>query len=106
MTKEPAWLTFPIKGGSYSPSQMVDALCEVVEAKIRKYPAKPNGMDEFHLLVHYDKAKDYNTPVVGVDYGYADAVQDAAKRIGGKIGMFDKIFVFVPIADGDKVFRM
>ena len=98
------WLTFPMRGGSYSPGDMVDALCEVIQAKIAKYSAKPNGMDDFYLLVHYDKAWEYNTPVVGIDFGYAEAVEAVARRIGGSVGMFDKIFVFVPIANGEKVF--
>jgi hypothetical protein len=45
-----------MRGGAYSPNDMVDALCKVVEAKIAKYAAKPGAMDEFYLLVHYDKA--------------------------------------------------
>jgi hypothetical protein len=36
------WLTFPARGGVYSPDWMVDALCEVVGAKIAKYAAKPS----------------------------------------------------------------
>jgi hypothetical protein len=63
-------------------------------------------MDEFYLLVHYDKAWEYNTPVLGIDFGYAEAVLAAAKRIGSAVGMFERIFVFVPIADGEKVFRI
>jgi len=100
------WLTFPMRGGSYSPNDMVDALFEVVQAKIAKYSAKPGAMDEFILLVHYDKAWEYNTPVLGIDFGYGEAVRAAAERIGGAVGMFDRIFVFVPIADGEKVFRI
>lgn len=46
------WLTFPMRAGSYSPNDMVDALFEVVQAKIAKYSAKPGAMDEFYLLVH------------------------------------------------------
>jgi len=95
-----------MRAGSYSPNDMVDALFEVVQAKIAKYTAKPSAIDEFYLLVHYDKAWEYNTPVLGIDFGYGEAVRAAAERIGGTVGMFDRIFVFVPIADGEKVFRI
>jgi hypothetical protein len=99
------WL-IPQIAGSYSPNQMVDVLCECVQAKIAKYPAKPIGMDEFHLLLHYDKAWQYNTPVKGIDFGYAEAVQTATTRIGCSAGVFDRIFVFVPIAKGQQVFSL
>jgi hypothetical protein len=100
------WLTFPASGGAYSPDWMVDALCEVVRAKIAKYSAKPARTHEFHLLAHYDKAFVYNTPVHGIKFGYAEAVQAAAARIGSSIGVFDKIFVYVPVTEGQKVFRL
>jgi len=100
------WLTFPARGGAYSPDWMVDALCEVVHAKIAKYAAKPSGTHEFHLLVHYDKAFVYNTPVQGIGIGYAEAVQAAAGRIGSSVGVFDRIFVYVPVSEGQKVFRI
>jgi hypothetical protein len=100
------WLTFPMRGGAFIPTWMVDALFQCVQAKIAKYPAKPSVMDEFHLLVHFDKAWEYNTPVAGIDFGYAEAVQAAAARIGSSVGMFEKIFVFVPIAEGQQVFSL
>ena len=100
------WLTFPASGGAYSPSSMVDALVGVVQAKIAKYTSKPAGIGEFHLLVHYDKALLYNTPVYGIDFGFVEAVAAASKHIGSAVGVFDKIFVFVPVADGEQVFRI
>ena len=99
------WLTFPMRGGAYSPDWMVDALVECILAKTTKYPAKPLGMAEFHLLLHYDKAFLYNTPVLGIDFGYAEAVRAAAARVGKAVGMFDKIFVHVTVADGEKAFQ-
>ena len=92
--------------GAYSPDWMVDALCECVQAKIAKYGSKPSGMDEFHLLVHYDKAWAYNTPVLGIDFGYAEAVQASAARLGCSVGVFNRIIVFVPVAEGQQVFSL
>jgi hypothetical protein len=100
------WLTFPMRGGAYAPGWMAGALCECVQAKIAKYAAKPAGTSEFHLLAHYDKAFAYNTPVQGIDFGYADAAKVAAVRIGASVGVFDKIFVFVRVTDGQQVFQL
>ena len=99
------WLTFPARGGAYSPDWMVDALVECVSAKTTKYFSKPSGAAEFYLLVHYDKGFVYNTPVLGIDFGYAEAVKAAAAQISGAVGVFDKILVFVPVAEGPQVFQ-
>ncbi len=98
------WLILEPRGGSYSPDEMVDALCDRVKAKIDKYPAKPSGMNEFYLLVHYDKAWVYNSPVKGIEWGYAEAVKAAAARTGNAVGVFDRIFVFVHVNNANKVF--
>jgi len=100
------WLTFPMRGGAYSPDWMVDALVECITAKTTKYQAKPPGVAEFHLLLHYDKAFVYNSPVPGIDFGYTEAVRAAASKIGHAVGVFDKIFVYVPVADGQKAFQL
>jgi len=100
------WLTFPSRGGAYSPDWMVEALVESITAKTTKYVAKPVGVYEFHLLVHYDKAFIYNTPVLGINVGYAEAVNAAAAKIAGAVGVFDKIFVYVPVTGGQQVFQL
>jgi hypothetical protein len=100
------WLTFPARGGAYSPDWMVDALVQCVTAKTTKYAAKPPGVSDFHLLVHYDRAFIYNSPVLGIGTGYREAVEAAASRIGGAVGVFDKIFVYVPVADGPQAFQL
>lgn len=100
------WLTFPLRGGPYSPDWMVNALCECIAAKTAKYAAKPTCMAEFHLLLHYDKAFVYNTPVMGIDFGYAEAVKSATLRVGNAAGVFDKILVFVPVAEGQQAFQL
>ena len=100
------WLTFPVRGGAYSPDWMVNTLVECVTAKTTKYVVKPIGASEFHLLVHYDKAFIYNSPVLGIGSGYAEAVKAAAARIGRAVGVFDRIFVYIPVADGPQVFQL
>jgi hypothetical protein len=97
------WLILEPRGGPYSPDVMVGALCDRVQAKVAKYRAKPRDMSEFYLLVHYDKAWAYNSPVKGIDFGYAEAVQAAATRVGNSPGVFDGIFVYVPMGEGERV---
>ncbi len=103
---KPGWITVEPPGGNYGTEIMVDALCDVIEAKVKKYVGKARGMSELHLLVHFDKAYTYNSPVEGIDFRYPEAVKAAAARVGDKVGLFAKIFVFVPIAEQQKVFQL
>ena len=101
------WLTFPCRGGAYSPDWAVDALCENINMKIAKYSTKPTGLADFFLLVHYDfKAYAYNSPVEGIDFSYPEAVANASRRLGGETGIFDGIFVYVDTTDGQKSFKI
>jgi hypothetical protein len=87
--REIHWLTFRASGGDYSPDWMVDALCEGIEEKVQKYSAKPPAcrMDEFHLLLYYDQAVVYNTPV----HGFPQAAQAARLRLQGRAIPFTEI---------------
>lgn len=107
-TKErlPHWITFQLRGGAYSPDSMVQALVDCIWRKTKKYSAKPADAKEFYLLVHYDKAWLYNSPVSGFESEFAEAVKDAAAKLGHSTGVFDKIFVFVPVAEGQQAFEL
>jgi hypothetical protein len=100
------WLTFPCRGGAYSSEPMVEALKERIADKVGRYGQRPGDLEEFDLLVHYDLAWEYNTPVETPAFSYADAASEAADFIDGDPGVFDKIFVFVPHAEGKTVFRV
>ena len=100
------WLTFAPEGGAYSPDPMVRALCDRIDGKITKYGAKPGGLDKFHLLVHYDKAWAYNSPVETLDFTFADAARAATVFIGAAPGVFDKIFLFVPFNKEQPAFEL
>lgn len=100
------WLTFPMRGGAYSEDSMLAALQTRLAGKIQKYAARPTGLDEFDLLVHYDLAWAYNTPVETLTFKFADAARAGAEFIGDDPGAFDQIFLFVPHNDARKVFRL
>jgi hypothetical protein len=101
------WLTFPCKSRSYSEQSMVEALLARLRDKIQKYAARPDGLSEFHLLVHYDLALEYNSPVETLDFKFADAARAGTKFIGDDPGAFDRIFLFVPHNDEpQKVFQL
>ncbi|MFZ0590239.1 MAG: hypothetical protein WAM39_07135 [Bryobacteraceae bacterium] len=110
LTTEPAapgWLTFPCRGGHYSPYWAVDALCENINAKTAKYSARPTRLAKFFLLVHYDfKAYAYNSPVEGIGFSYSEATVEASRRLGQATGVFDGIFVYVDTTDGQKSFKI
>ena len=93
-------------GGAYSEDSMVAALKTRLADKIQKYAARPSGLDEFDLLVHYDLAWAYNSPVETLTFKFGDAACAGAEFIGDDSGAFDRIFLFVPHNDKQKVFQL
>jgi hypothetical protein len=100
------WLTFPMRGGAYSEDSMVAALQARLADKIQKYAVRPGGLNEFDLLVHYDLAWAYNSPVETLTFKFADAARAGADFIGDDPGAFDRIFLFVPHNEAQKVFQL
>jgi hypothetical protein len=100
------WLTFPCRGGAYSEDSMVAALVARLGDKIQKYAARPGGLHEFHLLVHYDLAWAYNSPVETLTFKFAAAARAGADFVGDDPGVFDRIFLFVPHDKAQKVFQL
>jgi hypothetical protein len=74
--------------------------------KIQKYAARPGELHEFHSLVHYDLAWAYNSSVETLTFKFADAAQAGADFIGDDPGVFDRIFLFVPHDEAQKVFQL
>jgi hypothetical protein len=100
------WLTFPMAGGAYSEDSTVAALQARLAGKIQKYGARPGGLDEFDLLVHYDLAWADNSPVETLTFKFADAARAGVDFIGDDPGVFDRIFLFVPHNEAQTVFRL
>lgn len=104
---ELGWLTFVLRGGAYSPALAVDTLVANIKTKIAKYSAKPVGLAAFFLLVHYDfKAYAHNSPPEGIGFSYPEAVVEASRMLGGALGIFDGIFVYVDTTNGQKSFKV
>jgi hypothetical protein len=100
------WLTFQLRGGPYSEHGMATALNDRLSAKIQKHPVRPDGLDEFDLLVHYDLAWVYNSPVETLAFSFADAANAGADLVSGNPGSFDRIFLFVPHNESQPVFEL
>ena len=77
-----------------------------LEGKIQKYAARPAGLNEFDLLVHYDLAWAYNSPVETPWFKFVDAARAGADFVGDDPGAFDRIFLFVPHDSAQRVFQL
>lgn len=102
------WLTFSSWGGAYNEEPMVNALCSLIAKKIEKYDLKPPRarMDEFHLLIHYNQALLYNTPVETLRFKFADAARAGAELIRDDPGIFDKVFLMLATEPEQRVFQL
>jgi len=102
------WLTFRMPGGAYNQDAMLDALCDILARKIEKYEAKPPEvlMDDFYLLIHYNQALLYNTPVETVFFKFEDAARAGSEFIGDDPGVFGKVFLILALHPGEKIFQL
>jgi hypothetical protein len=102
------WLIFEAPGGVYSENSMVNALFEIITKKIEKYEAKPPAipLDEFCLLIHYNQAWVYNSPVETPSFTFDDVAAAATNFIGDDPGPFGRIFLFIALQPGEKVLQL
>jgi len=102
------WLVFRPAGGAYSQDAMVDALWAIIAKKIEKYEAKPPQvqMDDFYLLIHYNQAFLYNTPVETLFFKFEDAARAGSAFIGEDPGIFGKVFLMLAFQPGERVFQL
>lgn len=97
---ESHWITFPNRGGAYTPDDMLGTLAGALLAHrsdSRYKDIKTQvGIDESYLLVHYDfNSFAYNTPFAAPNFGFKDAADFARDDVlAGDGGVFDRIFLF------------
>lgn len=105
------WIRFPSPGGAYSPNEMLETLSHSLTA--HKNDARYKGLrdhvglDEVHLLVHYDfKAFAYNTPFGAPNFGFKEAADFASKTLNGDGGYFDRVFLFHFLSGQEAAYRI
>lgn len=99
------WIIFPARGGSYSEDTMLQPLLELIAQKQEHYGNFGIGFDRLCLVVYYNLAVLYNSPVEALNFKVDDAVRVAKQFIGDDSKPFDDIFLFLAINDG-QVFRI
>jgi hypothetical protein len=84
---------------------MLHPLLERLALKQEHYGNCGTGFDRLCLVVYYNRAVLYNSPVETLNFKFEDAVQVAKQFIGDDPKPFDDIFLFLAINDG-RVFRI
>jgi hypothetical protein len=100
------WIIFRTWNGQH-PRSMVTTLQKRLSEKCKKY-RKNDGLksfSEFVLVVHYDQALLYNSPVYTPD-GFKDVIAEARISLGGNPGAFTRIFVLIAVEPGARVLRL
>jgi hypothetical protein len=102
------WIIFRSWGGAYHPRSMVEALQQRLSEKREKYRSSGElkSLAEFVLIVHYDQALLYNSPVDAPDFGFKDAVAEARIFLAGDPGAFTRIFVLIALEPCGRVFQL
>ena len=63
-------------------------------------------MDEFHLLIHYNQALLFNSPVETFFFKFEDAARAGSAFIGDDPGILAKIFLIRAFRPGERVFQL
>ena len=83
---------------------MLEPLLELLASKKERYGSVGMGLDSLYLVVYYNIALIYNSPVETGQFKFKDAFVNAADKarqfIGDGPDPFDRIFLFVAIDDG------
>ncbi len=94
------WIRFPARAGSFSEDTMLQPLLELLAEKIAHYGISGTGFDHLSLVVYYNAAWIYNSPVETPHHGFETAAAAAAEFLGDDLGPFHSIQLFVAIDDG------
>lgn len=111
------WVTFPCRGGAYSPEEMLEPLTDLLGETWARYQTtrSDKGLNALTLLIHYDGlAFQYCTPVEAPDSDFADAAGRARAYVSSRVILedegtgvpFDSVFLFVALDGNEQAFRL
>jgi hypothetical protein len=102
------WIDFTSPGVWFSPKIMMSALKQRLIAKRDRY-RDHDGLKCFAeriLIVHYDQALLYNTPVLTPRFKFADVVTEARYFLAGDAGCFTRMFLLFAFEPDGQVFQL
>jgi hypothetical protein len=97
------WITFPMRAGAFSQETMLKPLRDLVSAKINHYNV--SGYDHLSLLIYYDQAALFNSPVETPLHSFDDAAKHLTDYVDGDLGPFQSIYLFIWL-DGGRVIKI
>ncbi len=99
------WITFRARGGSYSEETMLQPLRKLLSQKKERYGAAGLGFDHLSLVVYYNQALLYNSPVETAGFTFDQPLAAAAQFLGDDPDPFHSIYLFVAV-DSGRVLRV
>jgi len=99
------WITFPARGGPFSNDTMVQPLLQLLADKKQHYSSAGTGFDHLCLVVYYNQAILYNSPVETPRFGFDEVVSAAARFIDGDPDPFHSVYLFLAV-DSGRVLRV
>ena len=97
------WIKFPSRGGTFSKETMFRPLLQLLADKKEHYGA--TDFDHLSLVVYYNQALLYNSPVETPRFGFQDVAAAAAQSLEGGADPFHSVYLFVAV-DSGRVFHL
>lgn len=98
------WITFPARGGFYSVDTMFQPLLRLLAEKKEHYGGGA-GFHHLSLIVYYNQALLYNSPVGTPRFGFKEVVTAAAQFLEGQPAPFQSVYLFLAV-DSGRVYRV
>jgi hypothetical protein len=94
------WVSVPPHADSYSPDTMLSSLLRLLREKRAHYSSTGTGFDHLSLLLYYDRAALYNSPVEAMNWTIDDVADVVRKALDSNPAPFDSIYLFFAVEDG------
>jgi len=94
------WILFPAHVDWFSEDTMLQPLFELLSDKKQHYGSSGTGFDHLSLVIYYNSALLYNSPVETPRFKFADVVQASKEFLKDDSDPFDSVFLFIAIDDG------
>ena len=102
------WISFPAHASWYTPETMVNVLQRRLSDKCNRYREneKLKAFAQRVLLIHYDQALIYNTPVETPHFKFHHAADAARTFLNRDAGVFDRVYLMISLEPSGKVFQL
>ena len=106
LTSDVDWIVPVVPADSFDDRTMADPLLERLSKKKQQCRALKANCDELYLLIAYDQALPYCSPIETPRRRVIETAREAAAALAADRGPFSRAFLFIGVEPGRRVYRL